>query len=132
MADQKFSVQMETLVFGFREVSAFQICIWLQLSTKFERKYIATLTIWCLSSVAAKHRRRFLPHAQIYQFCIFKNGKSGPTMGILPPGGNRRRWNFPGTFPRSFRLTWGLGTPQCSRGSNHGRICRTWPGRRGQ
>ena len=40
---------METLVFGFSEVSAFQKCIWLQLSTKFERKYIATLTKCCKS-----------------------------------------------------------------------------------
>ena len=54
---KKFSVQLETLVFGFREVSAFQKCIWLQLSTKVERKYIATLTMWC------NHTFRFLQPA---------------------------------------------------------------------
>ena len=36
---------METLVFGFRKVWAFQKGIYLQLSKKYERKYIATLTI---------------------------------------------------------------------------------------
>ena len=39
-----FSVQMETLVFAFRKVSAFHKCIYVQLSKKYERKYIATLS----------------------------------------------------------------------------------------
>ena len=42
---KKFSVQMATLVFGFRNVWAFQQCIFLHFSMKYERKYIAILTI---------------------------------------------------------------------------------------
>ena len=37
-----------------------------------------------VSSVAAKQRRRFLPHALIYPFPIFKLGKSGWCWCSLP------------------------------------------------
>ena len=39
-----FPVQMETLVFAFRKVSAFHKCIYVQLSKKYERTYIASLS----------------------------------------------------------------------------------------
>ena len=63
------SVQMETLVFGFREVSAFQKCIWLQLSTKVERKYIATLTISFTNQSELAH---YLYISSILTLCLPK------------------------------------------------------------
>ena len=52
MGPKKISVQMETLVVGFRKVCAFQKCIWLQLATKLEKSFfpdIANLTIMTAS-----------------------------------------------------------------------------------